>query len=198
MTTLHLNLSDSKQVKQVAKNAFPNYNGRKFKVQFGTKNMSIRSYWDGGSRTYYALVNLATMEAKHAPTSHPFFNKVDVEVDNVEIPQGFVIVAHSIFCGKDMGLTVYTPEEKPQLASGEGAELTDRHILVLVCTASRKSSYAGVRDYRKSELMGKGFSSKEVDELREDLIEGGYLTRRKAISNKGRNAIDGHPLRWSF
>lgn len=96
--------------KQLAKLAFPAYKGRKFRETDQSYPLSFSSYWDGGSRDYFAVVSLDTLEVNHAPTSHPAFDKWGrAAQQGIVIPLGFVVVKHSIFCGKDVGLTVIRP-----------------------------------------------------------------------------------------
>jgi hypothetical protein len=197
MQTVHFDLSDSREIKQVCKAAFPKYRGRKFKVNYDVKTMSVRSYWDGGSKTSYALVRLHDLSVRHAPTSHPVFDHVDVDVDNVIIPDGFVIVGHSIFCGKDMGLTIYTPITAPLLP--DNGQVSDELMMLLLATAGLKSSYAGIRDYRKNALMQTlDYTSKQVDDLRQQAMTLGYMAKNKAITVSGRNVIESHPKRMSM
>ena len=59
--------------------------------------VSMNSYWDGGSKDEYALVNLATLEVWSMPTSHPYFdrNPDGERIGNVELnelPPGVVLV----------------------------------------------------------------------------------------------------------
>jgi len=188
MTTVYFDRTPD--IQRVCKVAFPNYKGRKFKVQFDTKQMSVRSYWSGGSRTCYALVRLKDLEVHHAPDSHPMFDRVQVDVDNVTIPEGFVIVGHSNFCGKDMGLTIYTPAPNTLIQSGD---LDDDVAQLLIATAGLKSSYGGRRDYRGNALIRTlGWSRAKVVRTRAKAMELEYMTKRKAITTAGRNAISGH------
>lgn len=194
MNILHIDLNDDNFIKKVCKSAYPAYNGRKFKVIFDTQKMNCRSYWDEGSRTLYAMVRLSDMEVAHAPSNaHPFFTTVQ-GVDSVTIPEGFVIVAHSISRGKDMGLTIYSPDVPKLLAHGE--ELSTEETNVLYATRVYKSSYAGVSDYRAQELRhAVGMSQAKVNEIRNTLIERGYMSKNKALTTKGKNAVANM---WNF
>lgn len=145
MTTLFFYGSEE-IIKQVCRAAFPGYSGRKFQVAYNVKSMSVRSYWDGnGSKSSFVAVNLSTLETKAAPNSHPIFDHVE-GVDRVEIPEGFAIVEHIIFCGKDLGLRIHVPIAPPVLP--EGKNIPDEWLRILTITAHRKSSYAGISDYR--------------------------------------------------
>jgi hypothetical protein len=86
--------------------------------------LSINSYWDGGSRTEFAVVELASLQRKSLPTrTHPYFDvavrgltnaeNADLEVDQVgnvtlkHLPEGFALVAAGTFCGKAATAHVY-------------------------------------------------------------------------------------------
>jgi hypothetical protein len=98
--------TDSPEVKRIAKLAFPEYKGRKFAFDVQNYPLDMRSYWDGGSRDYYKFVSLADGRVSmEVPVQSAFDPKIS-GLDSVTIPEGFVAVRHSIFCGKDSGLTV--------------------------------------------------------------------------------------------
>lgn len=189
MTTITVNLNDDAFTKRIFKTAYPDYKGRKFQIKFNVEKMSVRSYWEsGGSRTLYSIVRLSDMSVVHAPTSaHPWFTKID-GIDEVVIPEGFVIVSNATIRGKKAGLTIYSPDAPKLLEDGE--VLSNEHLNVLIVTRSLKSCYMGDSDARKTELeRNTGMSSSRIDEVRTELIESGHMSRRKAITNKGRNAV---------
>jgi hypothetical protein len=112
------------EVKAVVLAAFPAYRKQNaFLSAFGG-GLSINSYWDGGSRTEFAVVELASLQRKSLPTrTHPYFDitvrglanteNADVEVDHVgnitlrKLPEGFALVAAGTFCGKAATAHVY-------------------------------------------------------------------------------------------
>lgn len=111
-------LKSSPGLKRVLAAAFPNYKKRNaFVSAFSDRGQNINSYWDGGSRSEHAIVELATLKLKALPTrTHPFFDLAGRGVANVEdnfvtidhvgnvtlkaIPPGFVLVTAGTFCGK--------------------------------------------------------------------------------------------------
>jgi hypothetical protein len=118
-----ISLKSAPEVKKVITVAFPSYKKHNaFLSEFHP--MQINSYWDGGSRDYFAIVELATMQRKDMPTrTHPCFevsqrglanqsNDV-VEIDHVGnitlkiLPEGFALVSAGIFCGKPGTAHVY-------------------------------------------------------------------------------------------
>jgi hypothetical protein len=119
-----IELKSAPEVKRVILTAFPSYRKMTAFLSPWPGSMNINSYWDGGSRDEYAIVELATMQRKPMPTStHPYFdvaryglaNKDNgvVETDHVGnitlklLPEGFALVAAGTFCGKPMTANVY-------------------------------------------------------------------------------------------
>jgi hypothetical protein len=120
-----IELKSAPEVKRVITAAFPGY--KKHKAILGTfpeSGLNINSYWDGGSKDEYAIVELATMNRKAMPTStHPFFDIAArgmanqsngiVETDHVGnvtlkvLPEGFALVRSGYFCGKPATAGVY-------------------------------------------------------------------------------------------
>jgi hypothetical protein len=117
-------LKSAPEVKAVVLAAFPAYRKQSaFLSAFGG-GLSINSYWDGGSRTEFAVVELASLQRKSLPTrTHPYFDvavrgltnteNADLEVDRVgnvtlkRLPEGFALVAAGTFCGKAATAHVY-------------------------------------------------------------------------------------------
>lgn len=181
-TTIFIN---DATMKELAAKAF-DYSGRKFKV-CSRLNYSINNYWDGGSKEYCVLVNRKTGEI-HEPsneTTNPF--KV-VAHQNFEIPAGYFIISREIIQGRDCGITFYVrPDEMPKDLADDSSKLTLAEKVVLKCFFSYKSSYAGIKDYRKQEGC-KLISSDDWDKAKEFLIAEGLINQRNSITQKGKNA----------
>lgn len=170
------------------------YNGKTFKA-IVTESVTIpvtAGLWEGGSRDLYSVVSLdhGTREIpgqRLAPWSP---GRGD---HTVELLPGIVVVEHSIFCGKDMGLTFYVhPENATKLLPAPAAELTRLERVVLEATRSYKSSYAGMDRFQMAhrDYAGKfAFTRSEWDMAKAHLVELGMLNKAGAITNKGRNAI---------
>lgn len=185
------------KVRAVCHAAYPAYKGLKCKVVFTTDPIDLASYWDGGTRTYFQVLELGTLKTLEVPSQHPAFDQQIKGAESFSIPPGFVVVAHDIFCGKDLGLTIYARPDGSSLLPAPATALSDLEAHVLIATAAYKSSYAGCSDYRKAELSRKyGYTSQQVDAARETLRGHGYLNARNAITNSGRNAIATHPDRY--
>lgn len=98
-------------IKRLAKTCYPSYAGRKFGLSFA-KSYRMQNYWDGGTRYYAIAVNLATGATSAAgwDTTNPWKQSAHAEFP---IPEGFAILEHVYFCGKDMGIRlVVSPIEK--------------------------------------------------------------------------------------
>jgi hypothetical protein len=124
MAYTSVKLKDAPEIKRLVLAAFPSYRKLNASLSVFYGNVNINSYWDGGSRSEYAIVDLATMQRKSLPTrTHPYFDvaargminaedsiiKVD-HVGNVELkvlPEGFALVEAGTFCGKPATAHVY-------------------------------------------------------------------------------------------
>lgn len=100
-------------VKRVLAATFPEYRGRKVKARLWTRPMRLENYWDGGTRSYYVAIRVADGAVADFGTDNPFERSAHEPVD---LPAGVLLVEHSIFCGKDMGITVWGRTE----SLGEG------------------------------------------------------------------------------
>ena len=184
---MHVN---NEKVKKIAKVAFPDYSGRKFKIEPLNFPIEFSSYWDGGSRNYYVLLRLDNYEI--LPIENTWSNPFG-RVNIPELPYGIILVEHTIFCGKDLGITIFLPKEAFQNflpVNNDILSLTEK--IILIATRSYKSSYAGVSNYRFHEAK-RNFPNLTIDSWEENklrLISKGYLNRAGAITNSGRNLVD--------
>lgn len=96
----------TREEKNMAKAAFPEYRGRKFRTR-QSATYQMENYWDGGTRTYVKAVNLETgaIVAPESFTTNPMNGGAHAQF---AIPQGVALVEHSFFCGADCGLTFIT------------------------------------------------------------------------------------------
>jgi hypothetical protein len=177
-------------VKKVALAAFPDYSGRKFKIDVTDNPIDVRSYWEGGSRNYFNFVRLDNLQAFGEVPQQSAFDKPIQNAGNVSLVPGLVCVEHCYFCGKDLGLTIMVhPADAPRMITQQ-VDLTNEETIVLVYTRSRKSSYAGISNYRYVEAhRAKGITLDKWEEAKASLIDKRYLTKAGALTNEGRNAI---------
>ena len=59
-------------MKKIVNATFPDYRGKKFKLSASIPSR-LDSYWDGGSRNYYAFYNLDQGKAFNVHSNHPIF-----------------------------------------------------------------------------------------------------------------------------
>ena len=124
MTTIELRTTPD--VKRVIQAAFPGYKKQRAFVSVFRGGVGINSYWDGGSKSEFAVVELATLRRAGLPTStHPYFDVASkgltnaqdgvVKVDHVgnvtleTLPDGFVLVEAGTFCGKAATAHIFVP-----------------------------------------------------------------------------------------
>ena len=100
------------QAHPIVKETFPDYRGRKFTLKFQERVTFYDTNWGGGTRNKYAFIRSDGVTAVfNAPA--PWINPV--EGQTMELPQDVMIVEHSIFCGKDCGITIYAhPSHLPK------------------------------------------------------------------------------------
>lgn len=93
---------------------FPSYTGRKFWAEAATEVEFYDLNWGGGTRNQCVVVELATgrvADMRRLSRNHPA--NQPTEGLRVELPAGVVVVRHSIFCGRDTGLTFfYNPADR--------------------------------------------------------------------------------------
>lgn len=97
-----------KSVEHIIRGTFPEYRGRTIKVEHRDTVTLYDLNWSGGTRAQYRACTLegkALGNADKYNMMHPWRN--NAEGAQVPIASGAVLVRHSIFCGKDLGLTIY-------------------------------------------------------------------------------------------
>lgn len=111
-----------KEVNPIVNGTFPNYKGRKIRVCPSESVTLSDLNWSGGTRSQYRAVTLDGIPAGNIDRYNqvaPWLNPV--EGLSVAIPQGIVVVEHTMFCGKDIGLRIWTnPQDMPKLLSSNG------------------------------------------------------------------------------
>lgn len=92
------------QVRPVIEATFPDYKGRRFEIEF-TPHITFRdTNWGGGTRNQYAAVS-GDGQVKTFTAPAPWINPI--EGKRVELPENVLIVCHTVFCGQDLGITIY-------------------------------------------------------------------------------------------
>jgi hypothetical protein len=161
------------------------YSGKSFKAEVCEK-VYIPSYagnWDSGSRDTYSAIELATGKSIAASNNYsaPWDN--DRKDQHIALRSGFAVIRHSIFCGRDMGLTFYVhPEDAVKLLPQQTSDLSDIERKVLKIIKSYKSAY------RVDEARRQGVSEAQYREAMVTLQAQDLLDKRGAITTKGKNA----------
>ena len=102
----------TKQASPIVKATFPEYNGRKFRLEFTESVTFYDTNWSGGTRNQYKAVKRdGTIGVQHIPA--PWVNMV--EGKKFELSPDVLVVEHSHFCGQDMGIRIYAhPSNAPK------------------------------------------------------------------------------------
>lgn len=174
----------------IFKKAYPEYKGRKLRVTT-TKSVDVRSYWSEGSRDFFKFVNLDSLAVSGSIPAQSAFDRPLNGAEHVPLQDNWACVMHRIFCGKDMGLTLYiAPENANALLPFPADELTEGERIVLRYTRSLKSSYGGIKNLRFHTATNEtGISLDEWNESKEHLIARKLLTSAGVITAAGKNAL---------
>src|ERR1700730_5486867 len=110
-------------IRRILKATYPDYRGRKIRIVPQRYPLNFKSYWEGGSRDYFAFVRLDTMQSAAMPAQSAFDKDIR-GAESVTLPPGVICVEHSIFCGRDIGIRIHVnpvnlvsmlPESHPAL-----------------------------------------------------------------------------------
>ena len=95
------------------------YNGRKIHLEVEREVTLYGTYWDGGSRSSYSAHRIADGASIALPQYDPPQFGGPRIAPKLTIPEGVLIVRHSIFCGKDSGLAIFVrPDNVTPLLGG--------------------------------------------------------------------------------
>ena len=179
------------ELKRIALAAFPSYRGRKYALKISDDTLNVASYWDGGSRDYFTFVNLVNLEVMPVPQQSAFDKQIP-GAKEVSLPPGCACVEHSIFCGKDLGLTVHIPTANKPKWIPEPDTLSYNECIVLYATRSYKNTYAGKSHCRFLEATrATGITRDDWVSAQAGLIESAHLRKNRSITAKGTNVIRG-------
>ncbi len=174
------------------------YSGKMFKARV-CESVTIpmdAGLWSGGSRETYRVVRLADGAEIEPLRDQSPWDRARRDI-SVTLEPGIAVICHSMFCGKDHGLTFYVhPSNAAQLLPAPSAELTDHEKIVLTATRSYKSSYGGKDryemaqgDYRYGDKAHLYPTRAQWDAAKQSLIGKGLLNKAGAITTAGKNAI---------
>lgn len=162
------------------------YNGHKVDVEISDAKMYLQSFWDSGSKKEFYCFD---MSGKHIPiivqnAPLPFYD--GPKADYIPSPDRFII-EHSTFGGKDMGLTVYLHPQSIMVKSLPATSKPDiqQNDLFILTTIKAYKSFARPDAYKRA-----GFTTTEVDKIKERLFQQGYINKAGAITPAGRNIVE--------
>lgn len=176
-----------------------NYSGKQFKA-IVSETVTIPAdagLWSGGSRETYRVIHLET--GHDAPAADHNASPWDNRRDNtITLQPGFAVVCHSLFCGKDMGLTFYVHPQNAAKLLPAPVELSELDKVILAYTRARKSSYAGKDRYAQAaddwQWKARGKTNKlfytrdQWEAGKADLATRGLLNKAGALTTAGKNA----------
>lgn len=175
---------DRSEVETIIGATFPGYTGKKVQVESSESVLVHSLNWTGGSRNEYAACSMQGVPTGNASAGNaapPWRNPV--EGQSVSVPQGFALVKHCMFCGKDLGLTIYVnPADMPRYLQASNVELTDDEKTMLVITKGIISSY------RREEASKKGINASQYAAIVEALKTKGMMSKNGALTLIGKNA----------
>jgi hypothetical protein len=93
-----------KQAKAIIDATFPNYRGNKVSIHFQNQITFSDTNWGGGTKNEYAAVASDGRTAR-MDTPAPWLNAYEGVTQ--PIGENVLVVEHTIFCGKDLGITIY-------------------------------------------------------------------------------------------
>lgn len=92
-------------VKALLAATFPSYRGRTIKARTQETVDFFDSYWDGGSRTVYVLVNIESGQIMPLRSLEaPWSATADQKRERRPLPKNALIAEHVVFCGRDLGV----------------------------------------------------------------------------------------------
>lgn len=174
MTTIHLERD------QVPPQLRLGYSGRKFKAVVCTEHTwyGFDTQWSGGSRTQYGFFSLDDL--RFTPLSSSFGSGLERFV----VEPGMVLRAHTMFQGKDLGVTFYVHPSNAdtlQLPAPVDLDPTERTVLGII--------RANKPAYRRSEAAHQGVTAEQYEHALANLKSAGFLNAAGALTTKGKNAL---------
>lgn len=123
MNRIEMSFKDER-VRRIVCAAFPSAKTRRSVKLEARTTYHCRDYWDGGSRNYCAFVRLSdlhVLSSESVPKGErqQMGNPFNLPIYDVQLEPGFVVVEHTIFCGKDIGYRIYF---HPGLQLNEGMD----------------------------------------------------------------------------
>jgi len=177
------------------------YTGQKISMKEEADKVSMYgTYWDGGSRNAYHCLRLDTFASVPLPHFNPPQFGGPIEDPVIPMIEGMIVVQESEGYRPSILIYVHPNNVTKLLPMANGPEMPWEEKTVLIFTASLKSSYAGIKNYRYHEAHREsGITLAEWEAAKVSLIAKGYLNKAGAITVDGRNAeslIKGNRYSW--
>lgn len=186
--------TNAPEVIKIALAAFPQYHGRQFKIKEFAGPMSLVSCWDGGSKSTYVLLSLETLRSIPVPENGTPWSNDGKIARLTELPVNAAVVEHSIFRGKDMGITLYLrPENLTPLLPAPTTELTLFERIVLCATCRFKSQARYDEAARQT-----GIFKSEYEAAKQSLITKGLLRPNGAATNDALNMAEDNMYKFGM
>jgi len=200
MQTIHLQPSDptAQRINAVTFRS----NTKTFKLQVHESGgMNLASYWDGGSRDTFMILQLSTMKALVVPQNGSGYDAFGFGIDLPLPAADFAVIESSMVRGENLGITIHIHASNATALLPKSESVSWAEQVVLIATRGLKSSYAGIKDYRFAQANEYlGITRNEWDFAKIALIERKLLNAAGALMVDGRNAagtkdIHSHSMR---
>jgi hypothetical protein len=107
-------LAEAPGISRIVRAAVPNYRKRSVRIRVANTVALHGTFWDGGSRSTYTAVDLATARCIDAPQYAPAAFGGPSQAPVVELPRNVAIVESGVFCGKPATVRVHIRPENAQ------------------------------------------------------------------------------------
>ena len=166
---------------------FPEYNGKNIQIHTQDNVCFFGTMWDGGTRYRYRIFDLKTSQVVSIPPEQ-FLQPDKLHRDSFSIPDEVVVVRKQDGYREHVELICKANTLVPMLPYK--VELSETEKTVLYYTASLKSSYGGISNYRfYSANRETKITQTDWNTAKERLIVKGFLDKRGAITILGRNNV---------
>ena len=95
------------KTKDLVRLAFPEYRGRKIYEQIATRPVDVTSFWDGGSRDWFVMIDLRDGRIVKIPQNGTPYDGGRMMPNGVTVPSWGAIVRRSVIQGQNGGVTVF-------------------------------------------------------------------------------------------
>ena len=178
-----------KELLSLVRNSFGSYKNV-FSFVNRTQDLKFMNYWDGGSTDEVICIEQATMKVVPMKRINPLAHRSYA----FNLPKGYVLAVNKIRRGNSLGITFYSHECFVIEASDE-PELSLSERIVLIATRSFKANYRLGEIYRLFDHYRRKLDAEDLavmtsfnyDAVREQLVDKGYMTKRKSLNTNGKN-----------